>query len=80
MGLYQRDYGKYGKMDFSKLWDLMEKRNINKQWLVNRGLQKTTIYKLARNENVTCEVLTHLCYLMKCQPKQIMDYIPPSEE
>ena len=71
------DYGKHGKIDFSGLWQLMEKKKLNKEYLRKHGVHSNTIQKLVKNENVTCDVIATLCYLLNCQPKQIMVYIKP---
>lgn len=73
------EYGKDGYISFTRLWDLLEKRGKNKQWLLNNGIHKATIYKLVRDENVTCEVIAKLCFLLNVTPKNIMDYIPPGD-
>ena len=70
-------YGENGYIDFSKLWILLDKKNVNKQWLKNNGLHSNTVAKLTKNENVTCEVISHLCKLLNCQPSQIMEYVKP---
>ena len=70
------EYGKHGYIDFSDLWKVLEKRKVNKQWLKNNGLHSNTVAKLTKNENVTCDVIATLCELIKCQPKDIMKYIP----
>lgn len=67
----------YGKITFDKLWLLLEKKHLNKQWLLNNGIYKRTIYQLVNNENVTTETIGKLCYLLKCKPQNIMEYIPP---
>lgn len=68
------NYGDNGYIDFSGLWDLMKKKELNKQWLKNNGLHSNTVAKLSKNENVTCEVICVLCKLLNCQPGQIMEY------
>ena len=73
-------YGEDGYIDFTKFWDLMAKKNLNKQFLINSGIHRATVYKLVNNDNVTCEVIAKLCRLLKCQPKQIMEYIPPERD
>jgi len=73
------EYGKNGRMVFTKLWSLMEKKKINKQYLRNNGLHANTIQKLVNNENVTCEVLCNVCKLLNCQPGDIMEYIPEEQ-
>ena len=68
------NYGEKGYIDFSKLWELLKKKNKNKQYLINKGIHRATIYKLVNNKNVTCEVIANLCYILNCQPAQIMEY------
>lgn len=68
------NYGENGYMDFKKFWALMEKKGHKKQWLIDNGIHRATVYKLVNNENVTCEVLCNLCKLLKCQPGQLMEY------
>lgn len=80
MGTNNRKYKEYGYIDFSKLWTLLQKKKLNRQYLINHGIHKTTLYKLVSNENVTCEVIAKLCYILDTQPKNIMEYIPVSEE
>lgn len=69
-----RAYRKYGYIDFSKLWEYMDKHGVKKQYLIDNGIHKTSLYKLVNNENVTCEVIAKLCYILHTQPKNIMEY------
>ena len=68
------EYGKNGYIDFSKLWEILKEKKVNKQWLRNNGIHSCTISKLVKNENVTCEVIAHLCRLLNCQPSDFMEY------
>ena len=68
------NYGDNGRIDFPNLWDLMQKKNVNKNWLRTNGIHSNTIAKLSKNENVTCEVICNLCNLLECQPGDIMKY------
>lgn len=72
------NYGNNGYIDFSKLWKLLEKRKVNKEWLRKNGVHSNTVAKLTKNENVTCEVICVLCKLLGCQPGQIMEYVSVS--
>lgn len=74
------EYGKNGYIDFSRLWKILEKKNLNKQWLRNNGMHANTISKLTKNENVTCEVICNVCKLLDVQPGDLMEYIPDSPE
>ena len=71
---------KYGIISFDKLWQVLERKKLNKQYLLNHGLNKNTIYKLVRNDTITTETICKLCFLLKCKPGQIMDYIQPGSE
>lgn len=71
---YMANYGANGVIDFSKLWKLMEKKELNKQWLKNNGIHSNTVAKLTKNENVTCDVICNICKLLNCQPGDIMEY------
>lgn len=68
------NYGENGIIDFEKFWNLMDKKGLKKQWLIDNGIHRATVYKLVKNENVTCEVICNLCKLLRCQPGQIMEY------
>lgn len=73
-GAGMANYGENGYIDFSQLWTVMEKKELNKQWLKNNGIHSNTVAKLTKNENVTCEVICNLCRLLNVQPGQIMEY------
>ena len=70
------EYGENGYLDFSKLWKLLEKKNLRQQYLINNGIHRNTIYKLKNNGNVTSEVICNLCKILSSQPKDILEYIP----
>ena len=74
------EYRKYGYIDFSKLWSLLQKKKLNKQYLINNGIHRNTIYKLVNNENVTAEVICKLCYILDTQPKNILEYRKPEPD
>lgn len=68
------NYGENGYIDFSKLWEMLDRKGKNKQYLLNNGFSKVVLYKLVNNENVTCEIIARLCYLLNTQPKNILEY------
>ena len=72
-------YGDHGYLDFTKLWEFIEKKGKNKQFLLNNGLHKGTIYHLVRNESVSAGTIASLCYLLDAKPNQIMEYVPPTK-
>lgn len=77
MAGHVNNYGERGIIDFAKLWDLMKRKGKNKQYLLDNGMSKGTIYNLVRNNDVTCGTIANLCYLLDCKPHQIMEYVKP---
>ena len=73
-------YGEHGYLCYDKLWIMLEKRQRNKQWLKNNGIHPSTIVKLTHNENIRGEVIAELCFLLNCQPKDIMEYVKEPKE
>ncbi len=65
---------KYGYIEFSPLWRLLEEKGLDKQWLEDNGINSNTVEKLSKNENVMCDVVCKLCGLLKCQPADIMEF------
>ena len=39
------NYGDNGYINFSRLWELMERKNVNKQWLRDNGIHIKYGYK-----------------------------------
>lgn len=74
------DKNELGYICFDRLWETLAKRKHNQQWLINNGVHRATIYKLKDNKNVNCEVIIKLCYLLNCQPKDIMEYVKEPKE
>lgn len=68
---------------FYKLWDKMNRMGIRKKDLKDKKIiSAATINKMNNNEIVTTETLDKLCEYLKCQPDEILEYIPntPTEE
>lgn len=65
-----------GYIDYSKLWKLLEKKKLNQQYLINNNIHRASIYNMKNNKSVNMDVISNICYLLKCQPKDILEYIP----
>ena len=65
---------------FYKLWDKMNRMGIRKKDLKDKKIISAA--KMNNNEIVTTETLDKLCEYLKCQPDEILEYIPntPAEE
>lgn len=69
-----------GYIDYSKLWKLLEKKKLNQQYLIDKNIHRTSIYNMKNNKSVNMDVISNICYLLKCQPKDILEYVPGDKE
>ncbi|MGN1412353.1 MAG: helix-turn-helix domain-containing protein [Oscillospiraceae bacterium] len=61
---------------YNKLFELLEKKGINKSALRNYGFASRVSVKLSKGEDVSTNTINRLCKLLDCQPSDIMEYIP----
>lgn len=65
---------------YYKLLDLLNRKEIGKEELRQRiGISSATIAKLSKHEYVSLEVIDKICNALNCQPADIMEFIPDSE-
>ena len=60
-------------IDYSKLWDLLQKKGLNKKYLRDSGIHANTVAKLVKNENVTTDIITRICDILDCDIFDIME-------
>ena len=68
------------KVSFKKLFKLLIDREMKKSELaVAANLSANTIAKLAKNENVSLDVLIRICTALNVDFGDIMELVPDSE-
>lgn len=61
---------------YKKLWKLLIDRNMKKQDLRDAaGISGSSMAKLARNANVTTDILVSICTALKCDISDIMEIV-----
>lgn len=68
-----------GKISYAKLFERMDKKGIKKtdlRKLEPNPIHPTTIQKIIAGETINTDTIIILCDALKCQPKDIMEYIP----
>lgn len=67
---------------YDKLFKLMREKRITVSLLRdNKVIGMATYYKMQRNEgNVDSRTINNLCAYLHCQPGDICEYIPDSED
>lgn len=60
---------------------LLIDKNLKKRDLVNAGIMSwATMAKIEKNQYVALRVIDDICKLLKCQPGDIIDWIPDNQE
>jgi len=63
-------------ISYNKLWKLLIDKGLNKKELITlSGVSSSSIAKMTKGENVTTSVLCKICNALKCDFKDIMEYI-----
>ena len=62
-------------IDFSPLWETMQKRKMTQYQLLNSGIDHKTLDTLKKNKNVTLVTLEKLCRILDCTPNDIVRFI-----
>lgn len=64
-------------VSYKKLWKLLIDRDMKKKDLrAVTGISSASMAKLAKNENVTTDVLVRICNALGCDLVDIMELIP----
>ena len=70
-------------VSYKKLWKLLIDKDMKKKDLrVATGMSSASMAKLAKNGNVTTDVLVRICNVLGCDLSDIMELVPntPDEE
>lgn len=65
---------------YNKLFKLLERKNLNKAYLRNNGINPRTVDKLIKNADVNISTINKLCNLLDCQPEDILTFTKDEEE
>lgn len=65
-------------MKYYRLFDLLARRNMKKTDLLF-VISAPTLAKLSKGATVNTDVLCKICDFLKCQPGDILEYVPDEE-
>lgn len=61
---------------FKPLWKLLIDRDMTKkQLMLQTGISKSTMDKMARNEFVSMEIIDRICTYLKCDIENVIKHI-----
>ena len=64
------------RISYNKLWKMLIDKNMKKSDLKERaGISSASIAKLGKGDNITTDVLLHICEAMDCHLDDIMETV-----
>ena len=72
-------------MCYDKLFERLKDKELNNGITTytlrsNKHAGEATLQRMRKGEPIRMNVLCRLCYLLKCQPGDIMEYIPHEDD
>ncbi len=66
---------------YKKLWKLLIDKDMKKKDLRSlTGVSTTTMSRLAKDENVSTEILAKICAALNCDVGDIMEFVPENKK
>lgn len=64
---------------YDKLFKMLEEKEIKRTLLLSL-ISSKTLAKLSKGDNVNTDTIDTLCYILDCQPADIMEYVPDKDK
>ena len=61
-------------IDYSPLWETMEKRHVTQYQLWRGGIDNKTLDALKKGKNITLLTLEKLCAIIGCTPNDVVRF------
>ncbi len=61
-------------LDYTPLWETMEKKGISQYRLIQSGVDNKTLDALKKGKNITLLTVEKLCKILQCTPNEIVRF------
>ena len=61
-------------LDYTPLWETMEKKGISQYRLLKSGIDNKTLDTLKKGNNITLLTLEKLCNILECTPNDVVRF------
>ena len=61
-------------LDYSPLWETMERKGISQYRLLKSGIDNKTLDTLKKGNNITLLTLEKLCFILDCTPNDVVRF------
>ena len=67
-------------IDYSPLWQTMQRNGISQYRLLQRGIDPKTLDALRKNKNITLFTLERICRIVDCTPNDVVCFTDDKEK
>lgn len=67
-------------MDYSPMWETMERKGISQYSLLKAGLDNKTLDGIKKGKNITLLTLERICMILNCTPNEIVRFVAESQQ
>lgn len=61
-------------LDYSPMWETMERKGISQYRLLKSGLDNKTLDSLKKGSNITLLTLEKICTILDCTPNDVIRF------
>jgi len=62
-------------LDYSPLWETMERKGVSQYRLLKEGIDNKTLDAIKKGKNITLLTLEKLCNILDCTPNEVIRFI-----
>ncbi|MBR1854876.1 MAG: helix-turn-helix domain-containing protein [Lachnospiraceae bacterium] len=67
-------------IDFSPLWETMQRKGITQYKLLQSGIDNKTLDTLKKNKNITLLTVEKICKICDCTPNDVVQFTEQKDE
>ena len=61
-------------IDYSPLWETMQRKGISQYRLLKLGIDNKTLDSIKKGNNITLLTLEKLCFALDCSPNEVVRF------
>lgn len=62
-------------MDYTPLWETMQKKKISQYSLLKAGIDNKTLDSIKKGNNITLLTLEKICSILDCTPNDVVRFV-----
>ncbi len=62
-------------LDYSPMWDTMERKGISQYSLLKAGIDNKTLDSIKKGKNLTLLTLEKICDVLDCTPNEVVQFL-----